>query len=328
MTKTPNATQTRLRDIDFIGHGLKRPECVLCTADGSTHVANWDGGISRIYPDGRVEHLLANPDTAPLAVQPNGICLLADTSYLLAHLGASTGGVYRLDKDGQLTPFLTEVNGQPLPPSNYIHLDAKGRLWITVSTRLIPRAQGYKASVADGFIILLHEGKARIVADQLGYTNECVVDPAGEYLYVNETFGRRMSRFRIGADHTLGARETVTHFGAGSWPDGLVFDVNGDLWVTSIISNRIIKVTPQGEQHIYLQDVELGRLSEIEAAYLSENLGRAHLDNVHSKRLQNISSLAFGGADLQLGYLGCLLGDKIATLRMPVAGHAPVHWWF
>ena len=317
-----------LQDIDFIGSNLKRPECVLCTADGIVHVANWDGGISRIHPDGRVEHLLADTITAPLQIKPNGICLLEDGSYLLAHLGDTDGGVYKLDKIGQLTPFLTDINGQPLPPSNYVHLDAVGRIWITVSTRLIPRAEGYKASVADGFIILVHEGKARIVADKLGYTNECVVDPAGEYLYVNETFGRRMSRFRIGTDGTLGERETVTQFGAGSWPDGLVFDIEGNIWVTSIISNRLIKVMPDGKQEIYLQDAEIGRLNEIEAAYLMENLGRPHLDNVHSERLQNISSLAFGGTDLRDGYLGCLLGDQIAKMRMPVAGYAPVHWEF
>jgi hypothetical protein len=47
---------------------------------------------------------------------------------------------------------------------------------------------------------------------------------------------------------------------------------------------------------------------------------------VKSKQLRNISSLAFGGPDLRTGYLGCLLGESVATLRMPVAGHPPIHW--
>lgn len=322
------AQQIALDTIRFIGAGLKRPECVLCTSDGVVHTSNWDGGISRIMPDGRVENLITNPETAPLQVKPNGICLQEDGSYLLAHLGDTDGGVFKLDASGQLSPFLTDIAGQALPPTNYVHIDSVGRIWVSVSTRLMPRALGYKPSVADGFVVLLYNGKARIVADDLGYTNECVVDPSGEFLYVNETFARRLSRFRIGNDNQLGKRETVATFGAGTYPDGMVFDAEGGIWITSIISNRVIRVLPDGRQEIWIEDVESGRLAEIEDAYLAESLDRPHLDNVHSQRLQNISSLAFGGEDLRSGYLGCLLGDQVAKVDMPVAGHPPAYWDF
>jgi hypothetical protein len=42
--------------------------------------------------------------------------------------------------------------------------------------------------------------------------------------------------------------------------------------------------------------------------------------------LKNISSIAFGGPDLRTAYLGCLLGDALATFRSPVAGAPPAHW--
>jgi hypothetical protein len=315
-----------LDGVEFIGAGLRRPECVLCTADRVAHVSNWDGGISRIHADGRVEHLLAR--AGRFQVKPNGICLLPDRSYLLAHLGEREGGIYQLHPGGDLSPFLTEVNGEPLPPSNYVHLDRTGRIWITVSTRLMPRALGYRPSVADGFIVLLHDGKARIVADDLGYANECVVDPAGEYLYVNETFGRRLSRFAIGRDHVLGKRETVASFGAGTFPDGLVFDADGAIWITSIISNRLIRIGPDGGQQTWLEDVDPEQLEIIEAAFVAEQLGRPHLDKVHSRKLRNISSMAFGGADLQDAYLGCLLDERIARIRLTLPGHPPAHWNF
>ena len=313
-----------LEQLSFVGSGLRRPECVLCTADGVLHSSNWDGGISRIGSGGRVQHLLAR--NAPIQVKPNGICLLPDQSYLLAHLGDDAGGVYRLDNNGELSACVTEINGEALPPTNYVHRDQLGRIWITVSTRLSPRALGYRASVADGFVILLDQGKARIVADGLGYTNECLVDPAGEFLYVNETFARRLSRFAIGRDHRLGKRETVTRFDAGTFPDGLVFDAEGGIWITSIISNRVIRVLANGTREIWLEDVDQKRLEEIEAAFQDDKLGRPHLDQVHSKLLGNISSMAFGGDDLRDAYLGCLLGDRIAKLRLPVSGFPPPHW--
>ena len=85
-------------------------------------------------------------------------------------------------------------------------------------------------------------------------------------------------------------------------------------------------MSQDGQQHLWLEDADPAHLDYVELAYQTHSLGRPHLDGVKSKVLQNISSIAFGGADLKTGYLGCLLGDSVAHLRMPVAGLAPVHW--
>jgi ABC-type sulfate transport system substrate-binding protein len=55
-------------------------------------------------------------------------------------------------------------------------------------------------------------------------------------------------------------------------------------------------------------------------------LERKHLDNIVSKRLKNISSVAFGGKDLRTVFLGCLLGDQIATFKTEQTGIPPSHW--
>ena len=57
-------------------------------------------------------------------------------------------------------------------------------------------------------------------------------------------------------------------------------------------------------------------------------MGRPHLDGAPSRILRNISSIAFAGADRRTAVLGCLLGDRLATLRLPVAGVAPTHWHY
>jgi hypothetical protein len=49
---------------------------------------------------------------------------------------------------------------------------------------------------------------------------------------------------------------------------------------------------------------------------------------VPSRSLRNISSIAFAGTDRRTAVLGCLLGDRLATLRLPVAGVAPTHWHY
>lgn len=312
-----------LDDLKFIGEGLNRPECVFAVSDGTIFLADWDGGVTRIGPDGGQQRFMEQEN---FGLRPNGVALRRDGSFLVAHLGAEDGGLFQLYRDGTLKPLLLEVEGEAVPPSNYVLEDSQGRIWLTVSTRLQPRDLGYRRDVADGFIVLLDARGARVVADDLGYTNEIQFDAEEEYLYVNETFGRRLSRFKVSPDGRLSVKEVVAEFGEGTFPDGLIFDDEGGIWITSIVSNRVIRVDPNGGQRVLLEDSDPDHLKTVEAAYREGKLGRPHLDNVKSRVLRNISSLAFGGRDLKTAYLGCLLGDRIACFRSPVAGRPPLHW--
>ncbi len=316
--------QLSLDQIETVGQGLNRPECVLCTAAGNVYCADWGGGVARMAPDGTVESILAR--NADFDLKPNGIALCRDGTFLVTDLGVR-GGLYRLDRDGRLTPEIIEVHGQRLPPSNFVLVDTQDRIWLTVSTRREPRALGYRPDVNDGFIVLKDRRGTRVVADGLGYTNEVQMDPTGRWLYVNETFGRRLSRFRIADDGALQARETVTAFGPGTFPDGLTFDAQGGIWITSIVSNRILYIEPAGhDPRVVVEDADPDHLDWVEAAFQAGTMDRPHLDQVKSRKLRNISSLAFGGADLRTVYLGCLLDDRLYRFRSPLPGRPPVHW--
>jgi sugar lactone lactonase YvrE len=317
--------QIDVGSLRFRGRGLVRPECVLATADGSLYTADWRGGVAQTRPDG-TQALFAAGSHGTRPLRPNGIALRRDGSFLFADLGDAEGGVFALSRDGEVAPFLQSVDGVDLPPTNFVAEDASGRVWVTVSTRQRPRAAAYRSDVADGFIVVVDARGARIVADGLGYTNEALVSPDGRWLYVNETFGRRTTRFRLGPDATLGGRETVATYGAGTFPDGLAFDAEGGVWITSIVSNRVLRVAPDGTQALVLEDADPDHLAWVEAAFVAGSMGRPHLDKVAGRRLANVSSLAFGGADLSTAYLGCLAGDAIASFPSPVAGHPPVHW--
>ena len=316
-----------LGDLAFVGQGLVRPECVLANAAGDLFAADWRGGVVHLRADGS-QQLIAGPGPDGLALKPNGIALLRDGSFLLTHLGNDEGGVFRLQRDGQVAPWLMHVEGIDLPPTNFVVEDAFGRFWITVSTRLKPRALGYRRSCNDGFIVRVDARGAAIAADGLGYTNEVALHPGGQWLYVNETFARRLSRFALREDGSLGAKEVITEFGSGTFPDGLAFDEEGHAWVVSIVSNRLIRVAPDGAQTLWLEEADAAHLAWVEVAYEAGTMGRPHLDGTPAKLLRNISSIAFTGADRRTAVLGCLLGERLATLRLPVAGVAPTHWSF
>lgn len=309
----------------WTGSGLVRPECVLATAKGDIYTADWRGGVAHILPDG-TQRLYKGHPVDGLELRPNGVALLTDGAFLIAHLGQTDGGVFRLQRDGRVEPWLMRVGGVDLPPTNFVVEDTQGAVWVTVSTRLQPRALGYRRGCNDGFIVRVDSHGAAIVADGLGYTNEVAIDPSGRWLYVNETFSRRLSRFPLDANGALGPKEVFTEFGPGTFPDGLAFDEEGHLWVASIVSNRLIRVAPDGTQTLWLQDAGQADLDTVEAAYARNELGRPHLDTSYGRTLRNISSLAFAGPDRRTALLGCLLGDRLAMVRMPAAGLKPVHW--
>jgi sugar lactone lactonase YvrE len=314
-----------LPDLGWRGQDLSRPECVLATSADDLYTADWRGGVAHIRTDG-TQSLYTGAYPGGGELRPNGIALQADGSFLVAHLGAEQGGVIRLARDGQTEPWLMELSGQALPPTNFVLPDADGRTWVTVSTRRTPRALGYRRDGGDGFIVRVDRRGAAIVADGLGYTNEVAVHPSGAWLYVNETFARRLSRFSLHADGRLGDKQVVAEFGPGTFPDGLAFDEEGGAWVVSIVSNRLIRVAPDGQQTLWLQDAEEDHLRWVEAAFESATMDRPHLDGIRSQALKNISSIAFTGADRRTAVLGCLLGEQLACLPLPVAGVAPLHW--
>jgi sugar lactone lactonase YvrE len=309
-----------LHSVQTFGRDLERPECVHCTAQGDVFVSDWRGGVTRIRPDGS-QHLIRGERL----IKTNGFALLADRSFLLAHLDEHEGGVWRLALDGRLEPYLLEVDGRALPPTNFVFSDGD-KAYVTVSTRLVPRTLARTPRHADGFIVCKDRRGARIVADALGFTNEAKVDPSGRWLYVNETFGKRTSRFRIAANGDLGERQVFAEYGHGVFPDGLDFDAEGGLWITSIYSNRLIHVAGDGRQRVVLEDNDPGFVDAMEDAFARGALVDAGNPLVPAVRIRNLSSSAFGGPDLRTLYLGCLQDDRIYRMPSPVAGARPPHW--
>jgi sugar lactone lactonase YvrE len=311
-------------DLEFVGDGLERPETVLATRSGDIFMPDKRGGISIVRDDGRTERVLARD--APPGFLPNGFALLPDRSFLIAELGQ--GGVWHMSADGSLTPRLMDIDGRRLEPTNFVGIDSKRRTWVSVSTRLVPREQAMRKGYGDGYIILIDDGGARVVAEGIGFTNEVIVDPGGNWLYANETIARCTSRFPIRADGSLGPREVFSQYGAGTWPDGLAFDAEGGVWIVSVVSNRVIRTALDGTQHLILEDVDAAKLQECEQAFQDGTFTRAHLDSGGRRRLGNLSGIGFGGPDLKTVYLGSLFGARVATFRSPIAGAKPAQWEF
>lgn len=315
MNDTPLVGPVSVSELEPVGRDLHRPECVLANAEGDVWVPDWRGGVTKLEADGSQVTWLA---TTTQDIRPNGIAMLPDGSFLLANLGVD-GGVWRLHPNGHLVPFVTDIDGTPLPPANFVTVDRLGRAWISVSTRRVPRQNAWRPDVADGFVVLADDRGARVVADGLHYTNEVRPDPSGAWLYVVETFGKRLVRFRLADDGGLSAREMVVTLGHGCFPDGFTFDAAGGIWITSLVSNRLMRIYA-GTVETVLEDVNDEFVDAAERAFAAGEMRQDHLGVIPGTTLQQLTSVAFGGPDGRTVFLGSLHARCVYRFRAAVAG--------
>lgn len=313
----------KLEEPRKFGTGFERPECVVCNRFGDVFASHRSGVVSHATADGRIAAIGVRPQAVDFI--PNGLCLMADGSILVANVGLD-GGVWRLWPDQAVTPFLMQADGERLSPANFVGADALGRHWISVSTRSASRNDAFNRNAADGFLVLLDRGHARIVADGLHFTNETRVSDDGRFLYVNETAGRRLTRFRIMENGDLARREVFAQFEPGSLPDGCEIDEEGHIWVACVVSNRLIRIAPDGRQQIVLEDTTAAYLDNVERALANGVFESRHFYEDAGREVRALTSIAFGGSDLRTIYLGSLVMSSLPTFRSPVAGRVPLHW--
>src|SRR6185437_14445250 len=192
------------------GTGLRRPECVLATESGDLFVAHLGSGVMHIAPDGRQRAIGAVAEIEGKPWIPNGIALTRDGDFLIANMGEG-GGLWRLSGRGEVTPFLRAVDGVTLTATNFVTADRSGRLWVTVTTRQWPISKAMTAvgphQLVDGYLFVVDEAGARIVADGFAFANEVRLNKDESEAYIVETFGRRITRFKVAEGEPVAPRD-------------------------------------------------------------------------------------------------------------------------
>jgi sugar lactone lactonase YvrE len=104
-----------------------------------------------------------------------------------------------------------------------------------------------KAPVEPAEIVLvMPDGHARIVAQDLLFPNGTVITPDGQTLIVAETFGNRLTAFNIEQDGALSHRRVWANL-EGAFPDGICLDAEGAIWVAAPHPGEVMRVLEGGD---------------------------------------------------------------------------------
>jgi gluconolactonase len=184
----------------------------------------------------------------------NGLALTKQKTFLLA-CTEEHGAILELDLSGkQLRRWDADKNGKPFQGGiNDIVVTANGGAYATVFG---PYADLPTSEV--GKILYLAPGSKEWVevADDLNYANGIGVSPDQSTLYVSETVGNCMLKFKISADGSLTNRSNfallnlLTKNKVESWwlgPDSMKIDTKGNIYVAQWFGGKVLKLSPEGK---------------------------------------------------------------------------------
>jgi gluconolactonase len=281
-------------DFTYVGHDLSRPECIIEAPDGTLWVSDNRCALVRIDRDG------TQTPVGTIRGAPNGFARDRHGRFWIADIEG--GRVCRMTADGRHDVVLDRFGDAPLGSANFVLADGDGTLWVSVSTRTEPRSRAVQAPIPDGYVLRIDDAgdgpvEARFAAGGFHFTNEVRVDAQRRHLYVAETAIGAVTRLPLQSDGSLGRPEP---FGPrplfpGAHVDGIVFDAEGNLWVTEITRNAILVIRPDGSARTVFEDPA-------------------------GSVLLVPTSITFTGPDRRTALVGSLKATRLASFRSPVPG--------
>lgn len=254
--------------------GMDHPEGVTVGPDGAVWAGGEAGQVYRIDPSERnaVEIGSSGGFTLGLAHDADGNVYTCDPI---------KRGIQLFAPDGRNRPYADGSPGGQVVGANHLAFDSCGNLYFSDSGH-------WKQD--DGRIFRARPGgEAEIWCDRLRtLPNGVCVSPDESHLYVAMSLGPgRISRVEILPDGSAGVVEDVAIM-AGTLPDGLAFDEQGDLYVVTYRPDAVCVIrTGSSSAELYAEDPEgavlasptniaFGELDGIPQLYVA-NIGRWHV---------------------------------------------------
>jgi sugar lactone lactonase YvrE len=246
---------------------LLRPEDGVQLPDGRLIVADQAHGLRLIELDGS-HRPFGTMLTAGYRHRPpahaggaNGVSLEPSGRHVLV-ADIFDGAIYRVE----LATGAAERVYRNRYGINTAVRDSRGAIWFTQSAHNTPEAGEARIWAAvdipapEGALYRLaprnggHGADADLMVDSLYFANGIAIDEARGLLYLAETVGGRVWRYRVDLDAGRLSDPEVLVDGIG--PDNLELDDQGRLWIAMPLGNGVMVVEPAtGERRIVFQSL-------------------------------------------------------------------------
>jgi sugar lactone lactonase YvrE len=294
-----------LEQVEIFGQGVLKSEGVVVDKEGNVYGGGRNGVIYKVTPNGAVQELVH----LPAGSMPNGITMDRQGNFVYCDLGKKA--MMRATPSGQVSLIADRVGTLALTLPNFASYDAEGNLYVSnSSTRDIKTVrEEFARPEPNGAVVRIRpDGTGDIVATGVYLANGTAIDPKEEAVYVLESTRNDCLRIAIKKDGTFGKPEIYSE-NFPALPDGMAFDVKGNLYVTLpgvakdgklAPANQIIKVDTNGQWSVLIDDPA-------------------------GQKLKFTTNCAFGGPGLQDLYIANVEGDHFSRVRTSAQGHPLYH---
>jgi len=235
------------RSVTVFATGFKFPEGPAFDRNGNLFIVNVDtGDISKISPEGQVKTFV-NTGGAPNGAKfhKNGDLYVADRQK----------GIIAISPDGKIRVIVDQYQGKRFNGPNDLVFDSKGNLYFT-------DPHGSSAENPFGCVYRFSSsGEITCLASGLAFPNGLVLSKDEKFLFVTNTRKNRVLRYVLDPP----VRSYVFSQLSGGWgPDGMAFDVAGNLYVAHYGGGDVIMINPKG---IILERIPVGGLFPTNVAF-------------------------------------------------------------
>ena len=210
---------------------LAFPECPRWHANAWWFSDMHGQRVHRIAERGTLETVLELDD------RPAGLGFVGDAMYVVSMTQRAL-----LEVRGGAIVRRIDLSGHAASHCNDMVIDDRQRAYIG---NFGFDFEAHQQPCATNLLLVQPDGSISQVADGLMFPNGTVLSDDGSTLIVAESYGNRLTSFRVADDGSLSQRETFASFEKRT-PDGICLDAEGAIWMASPPTREVLRVEKGG----------------------------------------------------------------------------------
>ena len=228
-----------------VADGLNFPEGPAYDGKSSIYLSNCYGGWIAKYTDGVTDTFVSKSNDSLLLEKTNGSTFGSDGFLYVCEYGK--GKILKINKDAKIEVYAAGYKNEKFNRPNDLTFDMNGNLFFT-------DPKSYDKNILDGRIFLVDTKTKEVILleDSLAFPNGINISPLDHKLYVCESVFNRILRYDITNNNRLSNKEVFAVVPGGD-PDGIEFDINGNLYVAHFGGKAVYIFSPEGK---LLQKIE------------------------------------------------------------------------
>ncbi len=260
--------------------GLNFPEGPAYDGVSSIYLSNCYGGWITKYSDEKADTFVIKNNSRINIDKTNGLAYGKDGYLYACEYGY--GQILRIDQNKNVEVYANGYDGTKFNRPNDLVIDANGNIYFT-------DPKSYDKNILDGriFFINAKTKQIKLVADSLAFPNGINISPIDGKLYVGESAKQKIVRFNITDGCGLADKEDFVFLPGGD-PDGIEFDVDGNLYVAHFGGKAVYIFSPEGKQ---IQKIETPGSKPTNLEFGDSNYKTLYLTEVETNALYKIKVL-------------------------------------